>query len=101
MVPSKRSCHKEHTCQVSKLYLYSAKVMAKVKVFVTDGQMDGRMRFNVYTLSRKRGTKNQFDIDVAYSVAIDVANDVPLVRWMEVYPFRFHQSKTLLHAEIK
>ena len=38
----------------------SAKVMAKVKVFVTDGQTDrrtdGRMRFNVPTLSRKRGT---------------------------------------------
>ena len=44
----------------------SAKVMAKVKVFVTDGQRDGRtdrgtdrrMRFNVPTLSRKRGTKS-------------------------------------------
>ena len=37
--------------------------MAKVKVFVTDGQTDrqrdGRMRFNVPTLSRKRGTKNK------------------------------------------
>ena len=39
--------------------------MAKVKVFVTDGQTDGwtegktdgRMRFNVPALSRKRGTK--------------------------------------------
>ena len=30
--------------------------MAKVKVFVTDGQTDGRMRFNVPTLSRKQGT---------------------------------------------
>ena len=30
--------------------------MAKVKVFVTDGQTDGLMRFNVPTLSRKRGT---------------------------------------------
>ena len=35
--------------------------MAKVKVFVTDGQTDrqrdGRMRFNVPTLSQKRRTK--------------------------------------------
>ena len=41
----------------------SAKVMAKVKVFVTDRQRDrrtdGRMRFNVPTLSRKGGTKMQ------------------------------------------
>ena len=39
--------------------------MAKVKVFVTDGQTDkqteGRMRFNVPMLSRKRGTKNAID----------------------------------------
>ena len=42
----------------------STKVMAKVKVFVTDGRTDrrtdrgteGRMRFNVPTLSRKRET---------------------------------------------
>ena len=42
--------------------------MAKVKVFVTDGQTDGRtdrgtdgrMRFNVPTLSRKRGTKKEW-----------------------------------------
>ena len=42
-----------------------SKVMGKVKVFVTDGKTDGRtegqtdrqMRFNVPSLSRKRGTK--------------------------------------------
>ena len=34
----------------------SAQVMAKVKVFVTDRRTDRRMRFNVPTLSRKRGT---------------------------------------------
>ena len=43
----------------------------------------------------------QFDVDVASGVAIDVANDVLLVCWMEVYPFQFNQSKSLLHAEIK
>ena len=34
----------------------SAKVMAKVKVFVTDRRTDRQLRFNVPTLSRKRGT---------------------------------------------
>ena len=38
----------------------SAKVMAKVKVFLTDRQTDRRMRFNVPALSRKRGTKSYF-----------------------------------------
>ena len=42
----------------------SAKVMAKVKVFVTDrgtdGRTDRRMRFNVPALSRKRGTIKRF-----------------------------------------
>ena len=42
----------------------SAKVMAKVKVFVTDGQTDrqrdGWMRINVPMLSRKRGTTSKF-----------------------------------------
>ena len=34
-------------------------------------------------------------------VAIDFVNDVLPVWWMEVYSFRFNQSKSLLHAEIK
>ena len=46
-------------------------------------------------------SKIQFDVDVAYGVDIDVANDVLPVWLMEVYPFRFSQSKSLLHAEIK
>ena len=33
--------------------------------------------------------------------ANDVANDVIPVWWMEVYPFRFNQSKSLLQAGIK
>ena len=45
--------------------------------------------------------KIQFDINVTSDVAIDIANDVLLVRWMEVYPFRVNQSKSLLHAKIK
>ena len=45
--------------------------------------------------------KIQFDVKVANGVAIDVANDVLPVRWMEVCPFLFNQSKSLLHAEIK
>ena len=40
-------------------------------------------------------------IDVANGLAINVANDVLPVWWMEVYPFRFSQSKSPLHAEIK
>ena len=42
-------------------------------------------------------SKIQFDV----SVAIDVANDVFSVWWMEVYPFRFNQSKSLLHVGMK
>ena len=45
--------------------------------------------------------KIQLDINVAKDVAIYVANDVHPVWRMEVYPFRFNQSKSLLHAEIK
>ena len=37
---------------------------------------------------------NEFDVNVANGVAIDVANDV-LPWWMEVYPFRFNQSKSV------
>ena len=37
-------------------------------------------------------------VNVANGVAIDVANDVLPVWWMEVYPVRFNQSKSLLHA---
>ena len=40
-------------------------------------------------------------VNVANGVAIDVANDVLPVWWMEAYPARFNQSKSLLHAEIK
>ena len=40
----------------------------------------------------------QLDVNVANGVATDVANDV---KWMEVYSFRFHQSKSLLHTKIK
>ena len=43
----------------------------------------------------------KFDVNVANGVVIDVANDVLPVWWLEVYPFRFNQSKSLLHAEIK
>ena len=46
-------------------------------------------------------SKIQFDVDIAIGVAIDVANDVLPVWWMEVYPFHFSPSKSLLHAEIK
>ena len=45
--------------------------------------------------------KNQFDDNITNGVAIYVANDVPPVKWMEVYPNHFNQSKTLLHKEIK
>ena len=44
---------------------------------------------------------NEFDVNVANGVAIDVANDGLPVWLMEVCPFRFNQSKSLLHAEIK
>ena len=33
-------------------------------------------------------SKIQFDVNVANGVAIDIANDVLPVWWMEVYPFR-------------
>ena len=46
-------------------------------------------------------SKIQFDVNVANGVAVDVANDVLPVWWMEVYPFRVYQSESLLHAEIK
>ena len=42
--------------------------------------------------------KIHFDVTLLLTY---VANDVLLVWWMEVYPFRFNQSKSLLHAEIK
>ena len=45
--------------------------------------------------------KSQFDVNVANRVAIDFANNVLPVWWMEVYPLRFNQSKSLLHAETK
>ena len=45
--------------------------------------------------------KIQIDVNVANSFAIDVAKDVIPLWWMEVYPFRLNQSKSLLHAEIK
>ena len=43
-----------------------------------------------------------FDIYVPNGVAIDVANGLHVlpVWWMDVFPFRFNQSKSLLHAEI-
>ena len=53
-----------------------------------------------FNLKRIKISKIQFDVDVAYGVAFYVANDVLPVWWMEVYPFRFRQSKSLLHAEI-
>ena len=45
--------------------------------------------------------KIQFDVNAANGVANDIANDVLPVWWMEVYLFRFNQSKSLLHTEIK
>ena len=45
--------------------------------------------------------KIQLEVNVANGFAIDVANNVLPVWWMEVYPFRVDQSKSLLHAEIK
>ena len=35
----------------------------------------------------------QFNVNVANGVAIDVANDILPVRWMEVYPFCVNQSE--------
>ena len=46
-------------------------------------------------------SKIAFDVNVANGVAIDVAIVVLPVWWMEVYPFRFIQYKSLLHAEFK
>ena len=46
-------------------------------------------------------SKIQFDVDVANGVAIDIANNVLPIWRMEVCPFHFNQSKSLLHAEIK
>ena len=43
----------------------------------------------------------EFDVNSTNDVAIDVANDILPVWWMEVYPFRVNQSESLLHAEIK
>ena len=40
--------------------------------------------------------KIPFDVYVANSFAIDVTYDLHQVWWMEVYPFRFNQSKSLL-----
>ena len=44
---------------------------------------------------------NQFDINVNNGVAIAVDNDVRPVKWMEVYPSLFNQSKSPLHANIE
>ena len=45
--------------------------------------------------------KIQFDVNIAKGVAIVFANDLLPVWWREVYPLRFNQPKSLLHAEIK
>ena len=39
-----------------------------------------------------------FGDNVATGVAIDIANDVLPVWWMDVYPLRFNQSKSLLQG---
>ena len=44
---------------------------------------------------------NQFEINVNNGVAFVVDNDVRSVKWMEVYPSLFNQSKSLLHANIE
>ena len=44
---------------------------------------------------------NQLDINVDNGVAIAVDSDERPVKWMEVYPGLFNQSKSLLHAEIE
>ena len=46
-------------------------------------------------------SKIQFDVNAANGIAIEVANDVLLVWWMEVYLFRVDQSKSLFQAKIK
>ena len=38
---------------------------------------------------------SKIQFDVFYGVAIDVANDILPVWWMEVKPFRINQSKLL------
>ena len=45
--------------------------------------------------------QNMSVINVANGDAIDVTDDVLPVWWMEVYPTRFNQSNSLLHAKIK
>ena len=37
--------------------------------------------------------KMQFNTNVANSIYINVANKVPPVWWMELYPLHFNQSK--------
>ena len=44
---------------------------------------------------------NQFDINVNNGVAIVVENDARPVKWMEVFPSLFNQSKSLLYANIE
>ena len=39
-------------------------------------------------------------INVANGVVIGVAHDVLPVKWMELYPFRINQSKSLFYAAI-
>ena len=46
-------------------------------------------------------SENQVDVNVANGVAIDVANDVLPVWWIEVYHFRVNQSESLLRVKIK
>ena len=46
-------------------------------------------------------SKIQIDFNAANGVAINVANDVLPFWLMEVSPFCFYQSKSLLHAEIE
>ena len=45
--------------------------------------------------------QRMYAVDVAKGVDNDVANDVGPIKWMEVYPFCFNQSKSLFHAAIK
>ena len=96
--------------QYESFILDGLKVMAKVKVFVhaTDADTDGRtMTLAPQTYLSRLAKKiitvisfhlilniinmslNVFDINVANGVAIDVANDILPVWWMEVYPFSF------------
>ena len=43
----------------------------------------------------------QFDVNVANGVAVDVAKEVLLFWWNDVYPYCVNQSESLLHAEIE